>query len=106
MRILKKQIRGDSVKILNISEKLVDAKQQSLDHSATFYYPEEEVKHIKESDYVKICHNAERFWVMLTNVNGDELTGFVNTDLVNKQPFKLDDKVSFQKRHIFQIYGE
>ena len=31
------------MKVLNISETLVDAKQQSRNHPDTFYYPEEEV---------------------------------------------------------------
>lgn len=91
--------------IMNISESSVDAKQKSLDHPETFDYPEEELKNLRESDYVKISHNKERFWVMLTEVDGDKLTGFVSNDLVRKHPFKCDDKVSFEKRHVYQIYG-
>lgn len=92
--------------ILNISENLVDAKQQSIENPDTFEYPEEELKDLKEGDYVKVSHNEERFWVMLTRMNGDNLVGFVNNDLVRKHQFKCDDKVSFEKRHVHQIYGE
>jgi len=92
--------------ILNISEELLDAKQQSIETPDTFEYPEEELKTLKEGDYVKVCHNEERFWVMLTKINGDVLVGFVNNDLVFDHPFKCDDKVSIEKRHVYQIYGE
>ena len=94
------------MEILNISEDLVDAKQQSINHPDTFEYPEEDLNFLKEGDYVKVCHNEERFWVMLTQMNGDNLVGFVNNDLVYKHQFKCDDKVSFEKRHVYQIYGE
>ena len=93
------------MKTMNICDILVDAKVQAKKHPATFHYPKDEIKDIRESDYVKICHNGERFWVMLTEVNGNKLVGFVNNDLVREHPFKCDDKVSFEKRHIYQVYG-
>jgi len=88
---------------LNLCENLVDAKQMSIDNPATFEYPESEIDSLLPGDYAKISHNRERFWVELNNVDGDNLAGLVNNDLVHEQPFKCDDPVSFEKRHVFQV---
>lgn len=88
---------------LNISKNLIDAKQASINSPSTFDYPERYIKSLVPGNFVKICHNEERFWVELLDVDGDELSGRIDNDLVMPQPFKCDDLITFEKRHIYQV---
>ena len=85
----------------------LDAQSKHNEHPDTFWVPsQKELDEIVESQYVKICENHERFWVKITEVDGEKLIGRVDNDLVNEHSFKCDDLVEFEKRNIMNILNE
>ena len=85
--------------------KFVDAQAMAKTYPGTFEAPtEDELKNLKLGQYVKLCHNEERFWVEIVEFGvGDRVSGIIDNDLVNEQPFDYDDKVDFLKLHIYSI---
>lgn len=84
--------------------KFTDAQQMAIKNPDTFSVPGScELSLLKAGDYVKVCYNAERFWVLLTVVDGDKLSGSVDNDLIFEQPFKLGDSIAFEKRNVYDI---
>ena len=85
-----------------MQHEFVDAVEQHKKTPDTFWCPsEEELGKLERDDHVKVCHNNERFWVMLTAVDGDNLEGVVDNELVFEQPFEIGDLVTFEKRNVY-----
>jgi hypothetical protein len=85
----------------------VDAVKMHELHPYTFELPlPDKMRALKPGHYVKICHNEERFWVIVKEINNDKIKGIVNNDLIREQPFKCDDEIEFEKRHIYNILVE
>lgn len=83
-----------------------DAQAMRIKHPATFYAPsKEDLDNIKDGDFVKVSVNNERFWVIVTNVNGDVVTGTIDNDLLQKQ-LKYKDIIEFPKNCIYDIDNE
>jgi len=82
----------------------VNAQEMAKDYPTTFDAPtKEELDKIKEGDYVKICDNKERFWVIVEEVDGDIITGEVDNLLIGDQNFNLGDSIEFKKENIYDI---
>lgn len=87
----------------------VDAQEMHKLHPDTFEVPNEyDLSKIKENDFVKVCHNGERFWTKVKKIKenkdstfNDEVWAVIDNDLVCGQPFKCGDTIKFEKRHIF-----
>jgi hypothetical protein len=60
---------------------------------------------LRKGDLVKVNHNAERFWVLITSTNHKKkkITGTVNNYLIFSQPFKCGDKITFGYQNIYQL---
>jgi hypothetical protein len=87
-----------------IKEQFVDAQEMAKNHPDTFEAPtREELDSISVGDYVKICAEPERFWVIVEQIDGDKITGTVNNDLVctGKHGLENEDKIMFEKRHVY-----
>jgi hypothetical protein len=90
---------------------LVDAQEMHREHPDTFWAPDEELlARIKPGDCVKVCDGAERFWVTVTAVNGDDIVGIVENMLIGglleadfSHGLQLRDRIEFEKRHVFEI---
>lgn len=85
---------------------LIDAQKMRKMHPATFKAPSpRELDTVHPGSVVKICAGNERFWVIVTDVQGFRLQGTVDNDLVhsNVHQLKYGDVVSFELRHIYQI---
>jgi len=84
--------------------KFINAQTMHKKHPATFEAPtQEDLDALTIGKSVKVCHNDERFWVTVTKIKGDTITGEVANDLVCKQPFKFGDIIRFKKHHIYSI---
>jgi len=82
----------------------VDAQAMSMNYSKTFEAPnKEDLDSIKIGDFVKICVNDERFWVKVTDIKDDVITGQVDNDLVLNDKIKYNDTIDFPKKCIFAI---
>jgi formylmethanofuran dehydrogenase subunit C len=86
--------------------KFINAQEMHKKHPDTFEAPtKEELNAITLNNSVKVCHNDERFWVTVTAINKDIVTGTIDNDLVCRQPFKFGDEIKFKKHHIYSIYS-
>lgn len=87
-----------------------DAQELQKIYPATFEAPSvEELAAVRPGSLVKICaDDVERFWVVVTEVAGDKVQGTVDNDLLHSSVHQLksDDIVSFELRHIYQIFQE
>lgn len=102
--------------------KLVDAQAMRVEHLGTFEAPtREELDSLRPGVYVKICAETpahfnpvinnwmegERFWVEVTEVNGETVRGVVSNDLIASQYHDLfdGDNVEFHKHCIYTVGG-
>ena len=87
-----------------------DAQEMNKMYPATFDAPSSnELAAVHAGSLVKICaDDVERFWVIVTDVEGNQLRGTVDNDLMHSDVHQLksDDVVSFELRHIYQVYQE
>jgi len=61
---------------------------------------------IKKGDHVKLdVHNTEKFWVYVTKVDGNKITGIVNQILRFWHVFNLKHRqeITFERRHIWEL---
>lgn len=80
----------------------IDAQAMHQKHPDTFNAPTAaELQSIKPNCQVKIAHNQERFWVTVTKVDGNQVEGVVDNQLVMDHPFDFGDTVCFHKRHVY-----
>ena len=75
-------------------------------HPETFEAPSQgELDAIKPGANVKVCYdNKERFWTLVKEVNGNQIIATVDNDLVIVEEFNYPDEITFEKRHVYQIY--
>lgn len=85
-----------------------DAQQLGRMHPETFDAPSlGELASVRVGSLVKICADGiERFWVVVTYADDDKLQGIVDNDLSRSSVhnLKCGDVVSFELRHIYQIF--
>lgn len=85
----------------------VDAQEMAKKHPDTFGCPSQnELSAIKVGYNVKVSYNNERFWVLVKKINGDEVVGQVDNDLVLEQPFSCGNLIRFEKRHVYDILNK
>lgn len=86
----------------------IDAQEMARMHPDTFGAPSaDELGRIDVGDSVKVCaDNVERFWVTVTELNGDCLAGIVDNNLIctDQHGLKFGDIVKFKKCNIYSIY--
>ncbi len=85
---------------------LVNAQEMMLLHPLTFEAPTMvELLTLKVGDSVKISCCNERFWVIVTNINFDEVQGTVDNNLIFSEDHGLDfgDLISFKLHNIYNI---
>ena len=82
----------------------VDAQEMVKVHPETFYAPsKDELDDISIGDFVKVCDNDERFWVIVEEIDGDTITGVVDNDLIRDHSFSCGSKISFDKCNVYNI---
>lgn len=87
--------------------KLVNAFLMSIQNPESFDVPsKEDLSNLKINDLVKICCEGERFWVLITQINENELIAVVDNDLVNisSHGLRYGDIISLRPENIYSIY--
>lgn len=86
-------------------KEFIDAVQKNKEHPDTFQIPsKEDLDKMEEGFFVKVGHNGERFWTEITSIEeSGTIFGRVDNDLVYEHPFKYNDKIMFEKRHILDV---
>ena len=77
-----------------------DAVEMNKKYPDTFTLPD--LTSVKIGSYVKVCLNDERFWVLVTGMDEQVITGRVANDLIIA-PLKYHDKIWFEFRHIYAV---
>lgn len=81
-----------------------NAQQMARLYPETFFVPSYEVLSLlKPGHLVKFCSNRERFWVILTDVQGKRFTGKVDNHLVLND-LKMGEIVKFTMANIFDFH--
>ena len=76
----------------------INAQELAKRYTDTFEVPSiEQLNKLRIDNYVKICNGKERFWVKLTNINDDNLTGIVVSYLVFDATYNLGSMIHFTK---------
>ncbi len=86
---------------------LVNAQEMQRKHPKTFEAPSrEELDKLKIDDTVKVACCGERFWTIITKINGDNITAIVDNDLLytDEHGFKYKDVITFIKDNIHSIF--
>lgn len=85
-----------------------NAQECHRKHPDTFWVPsQEELSGIHQGSCVKVCAASERFWVVVTGVDGDTITGTINNDLIQAEHgLKCGDTISFKAESVYDIYPE
>ena len=88
----------------NISSKLIDAQDMRINNPDTFGAPnKEELDDLAPGAIVKICNNVERFWVIVSKVENNTISGTVDNMLVGDYGYNCGDDIEFEKCHIYAI---
>ena len=83
----------------------VDAQAMAVKHPKTFEVPStEELASIEPGCFVKVCTGRERFWVLVTKIRGNIVTGKVDNKLFTV-PLRLGQSISFDKKNIYSVMG-
>jgi hypothetical protein len=83
----------------------VDAQAMHNDNPERFSVPsKKDLDKLDIGDVVKVCDGRERFWTIITEVNGDFIKASINNHLLQDYKGSVGDIVEFEKRHIYEIY--
>ncbi|GAL57844.1 hypothetical protein EV102420_08_03070 [Pseudescherichia vulneris NBRC 102420] len=81
--------------------RFMNAQRMARLHPETFLvYDYDELSLLKPGHLVKVCSNRERFWVVITNVEGKRFTGTVANNLVFND-IAYGETVQFTMTNIF-----
>jgi len=83
----------------------VDAQAMHQSHPHSFHVPSEaQLEALGIGDFVKVSCNAEAFWVEVSVVNVNEVSGVISNPLVRpQQPFNQGSTIHFRKINIYAI---
>lgn len=89
---------------------LENAFELNREYPDTFKIPpQKEIDSLKPDDYVKLIFTeenaaAERMWVKITNINGDNFTGILDNDPYSLKSVKCGDEIIFKTDNIIDTY--
>lgn len=88
-----------------MKHEFINAQEMAKHNPDTFEAPDIiDLSLLKTGMHVKVCHNDERFWTLITDISGEDIKAEVDNVLVNEQPFSLGDCITFTKDNIYQIW--
>ena len=83
--------------------KFIDAQKMAVKYPESFYALSlATLDTIKKGSIVKVAVEGERFWVKVTSVKGNKITGKVDNFLVFVD-LEVGEKIEFEKRHVYDI---
>jgi len=91
-----------------MEKKLVNAQWMARRFPETFEIPsQEELDKLVKGDIVKICYydetGSERFWVKITDVDGDKIQGTCDNNLINSK-IPAGGLIEFKKVNVLSIW--
>ena len=89
------------------TREFVNAQKMAIEHPKTFEAPtEEDLNSIVVGDIVKVSTGNERFWTIMTEINGDNISATGDNDLVQDENEDLTygTVINFKKENIYDIF--
>lgn len=89
-----------------MSLRLIDAQSLHRLRHRTFDIPTDaELGALAVGHHAKIAANGELFWVVITDVVGDELNGELKKELLlkNEHGLSCGDTITFKRQHVFDV---
>ena len=87
-----------------MEHQFVNAQQAHEEKPDEFWAPsKDELDKIIPGSIVKVCDHFERFWVLITAVDGETLVGTVDNALTGTG-LEYGDTINIEKKHIYQIF--
>ena len=87
----------------------IDAQLMNQEHPDTFDIPTvEELDALAVGDDVKVAIGGERFWTRITEINDGSFMAEVDNELecTDIHGLQLGDQISFERKHIYDIYTQ
>jgi len=88
-------------------EGFVNAQLMKFYNPQTFHAPTiEDIMELQEGDYVKVCHNDERFWCKFITWSKDTNSMFLEVDnqlVFSEHPFDLGDLIEVYPHHLYDV---
>lgn len=82
----------------------IDAQVMAGQHPDTFHAPStNDLAAIKPGDWIKVCRNSERFWLMVRTINGQTITGEVRNMLISNPDLTMGTMIECETRHVYAI---
>ena len=82
----------------------VDAREMAKMYPESFDdISKEKLEFIRKGVNVKINNGLERFWVEVKSVNGKEISGTVNNELIFPIEYDYGDKITFNINHVYDM---
>ena len=90
---------SDTVRVV----KLNDAQAMADEYPSSFHAPDPiQLEEIDVGYSVVVSNNYDRFWVKITAVDGQRLTGTIDNELVGPHG-KLGETIELQRRHVYRF---
>ena len=95
---------------------LINAQEKAKKYPETFHVPSmDDLKDLRPGLSVKIAlefgedkdgFSSERFWVIISSIEGDEITAIVDNELIytDKHGFKYGDEITIDPEHVHNIF--
>ncbi len=81
---------------------LIDAQQIAAEHPLTFEVPDDaDLDAIAAGSSVKVCNGSDRFWVLVTSVDGDRIHGTIQNDI--EPEGNVGEPISLERRHVYDV---
>lgn len=84
----------------------IDAQKMQEQHPATFKAPSlNELKNIVVDNCVKVATERERFWITVTAIENDIITGTIENNLVHsdRHDFHYGDEIKVNMNNVYNI---
>ncbi len=86
---------------------LVNATEMARQYPDTFEQPpKSELDKLQRGDLAKVSDHHERFWVIITQRDGDIFTGKIDNHVglgLGRQPYRCGDLLRFGTDNIYQL---
>lgn len=90
-------------------DNFVNAQEMHQKHPDTFWAPSsEQLANLKPNDSIKVCYHpedsmGERFWVTISSINDNLITGYVDNHLLLDDGINYGDEITFDKNNVYDI---
>lgn len=66
----------------------------------------QDLESLQLNEYVRVAMSSEMFFVLITAIDGDRITGIIDNHLANSaiHGYNYTDEIEFEKKHVFALH--